>query len=76
MKNNNEGFRVRAYGRTELAKLYSPELKPQSAYKRLLMWIYTSPELSELLLENGKPAKSRIFTPYKVKNIVRYLGEP
>lgn len=76
MKNNNGKFRVRAYGRTELARLYSPELKPQSAYKRLLTWIYTSPELSELLLKNGKPAKTRIFTPFDVKNIVRFLGEP
>lgn len=76
MKNNKEEFKVRAYGRTELAKLYSPGLKPQSAYKRLLMWIYTSPELSKLLLEDGKPSKSRIFTPHNVKNIVRFLGEP
>ncbi len=77
MENHNQKeFKVRAYGRTELAMLYCPGLKPQSAYKRLLAWITVSPELSEALLVDGKPMKSRVFTPYDVALIVKFLGEP
>ena len=35
MENYQENkFKVRAYGRTELAHIYSPTIKPESAYRR------------------------------------------
>lgn len=77
MKNCQESiFDVRTYGRTELAMLYCPYLKPESAYRRLMKWIEISPQLSAKLLRNGKPMKVRNFTPSEVKLIVDYLGEP
>lgn len=77
MKNYQENeFKVRAYGRTELAHIYSPTIKPESAYRRLLKWISISPELSKQLLKDGKPLKYRTFTPYEVRLIVEHLGEP
>ena len=77
MKNYQENeFKVRTYGRTELARIYNPTLKPESAYRRLLKWISISPELSKQLLKDGKPLKYRTFTPYEVRLIVEYLGEP
>ncbi len=78
MKNNNrEEFKVRTYGRTELALLYSPELTPESAFKRLKRWIAKSPKLSAKFLVDGKlRSTARSFTPAQVKLIVENLGEP
>lgn len=36
-------FRIRAYGRTELAQLYCPTLTPGAAYRKLRQWITLSP---------------------------------
>ncbi len=78
MKNsNNEEFKVRTYGRTELAILYSPELSPESAFRRLKQWIIKSPQLSAQFVHDGKLRSSaRTFTPAQVKMIVEILGEP
>ena len=32
-------FRIRSYGRTELAQLYNPCLTPKAAYRKLVGWI-------------------------------------
>ena len=34
-----ETFKIRTYGRTELAQLYSPGLCPQAAFRKLNQWI-------------------------------------
>ncbi len=64
-------FRIRTYGRTELAQLYCPGVLPRSAYRRLKAWMVLNPRLRPLLRQN-----SRIFTPAQVKRIVDVLGEP
>ena len=57
MKNNEAmNFKVRAYGRTELAQMYCPNLQPESAFRKLCRWISLEPELSRRLLKNGKIA--------------------
>ena len=78
MKNREKDeFKVRTYGRTELALLYSPELNPESAFRRLKRWIIRSPQLSEQLVHQGKLcSSSRTFTPAQVRLIVEMLGEP
>ncbi len=76
MKDTNREFRVRTYGRTELAQEYCPLLQPQSAYRRLTAWIKLNPQLSQKLLDGGRPRRGRTFTPNEVKMIVEYLGEP
>lgn len=78
MKNyiEEKEFRVRSYGRTELALMYSPELTPTSAYRKLVRWIRRQPELSSYFIRNGKMPTSRCFTPADVRQIVCYLGEP
>lgn len=73
---DTEEFKVRAYGRTELAQMYSPYIAPQSAYTKLVRWIRMSPELSKLFVKNGKLQNKRSFTPREVKQIVEILGEP
>lgn len=78
MKNREKDeFKVRTYGRTELALLYSPELNPESAFRRLKRWIIRSPQLSEQFVHQGKLcSSSRTFTPAQVRLIVEMLGEP
>ena len=53
-------FRIRSYGRTELAQLYNPCLTPKAAYRKLVGWI----------------DHSRSYTPAQVREIVEALGEP
>ena len=43
-------FKIRTFGRTELAQLYCPELCPQAAFRKLNQWIDLYPNLREELL--------------------------
>lgn len=70
------GFKVRAYGRTELAQEYCPTLTPSAAYRKLRQWISRSPGLAERLRLLGCNGRSRTWTPAEVKEIVEALGEP
>ena len=38
-------FKIRAYGRMELAQLYSPELTGIAAYRKMNKWIVRCPGL-------------------------------
>ena len=69
-------FKIRSYGRTELAQLYNPELTAYSAYRKLMQWITHSQRLTDQLRELGYDPRRRTFTPLEVKAIVEALGEP
>ena len=69
-------FKIRTFGRTELAQLYCPELCPQAAFRKLNQWIDLYPNLREELLASGLSPKSRTYTPAQVGLIVGALGEP
>lgn len=69
-------FKIRTFGRTELAQLYCPELCPQAAFRKLNQWIDLYPNLREELLASGLSPKSRTYTPAQVGLIVGVLGEP
>ena len=56
-------FKIRTFGRTELAQLYCPELCPQAAFRKLNQWIDLYPNLREELLASGLSPKSRTYTP-------------
>ena len=68
-------FRIRSYGRTELAQLYNPCLTPKAAYRKLVGWIDHYPGLAVRLAELGKLPGSRSYTPAQVREIVEALGE-
>ena len=53
-------FKIRAYGRMELAQLYSPELTGIAAYRKMNKWIVRCPGLQ------GKPP---IKYPYKKESL-------
>ena len=69
-------FEIRQYGRTELAQLYSPDITPEAAWKKLKLWIEHFPGLTELLTSAGYQGRQRIFTPAQVTMIVEAIGEP
>lgn len=69
-------FRLRAYGRTELAQAYNPHLSPGAAWQKLSLWINLYPGLSEQLSAIGYTPHQRVFTPRQVAMIVEALGEP
>ncbi len=69
-------FRIRSYGRTELAQAYSPDLSPTAAWRRLDQWISRYPGLMAQLRALGYREGQRSWTPAQVDAIVGALGEP
>lgn len=69
-------FRIKEYGRMELAMKYSPGIAPESAWRKLKRWIYLCPGLTARLRDKGYDGHSRSFTPAQVRIIVEALGEP
>ena len=64
-------FKIRTYGRTELAQLFFPQLHSQSAWQKLRSWLQLNPQLRQLTT-----LKRRTFTPAEVRLIVELLGDP
>lgn len=71
-----DSFRIREYGRTELALAYSPTLSDSAAWRRLNRWIEHNAALSDELHQLGYDGSQRTFTPRMVARIVYYLGRP
>ena len=71
-----QDFKLREYGRMELAQLYCPGIEPKSAWKKLKSWIELYPGLTERLHALGYDGSTRSFTPAQVRLIVEALGEP
>lgn len=74
--NSKEIFRVRQYGRTELAQCYFPHLTPHAAWQKLRRWIELNPVLRQELHAGFDGRGLRGFTPRQVALIVEQLGEP
>ncbi|MBQ6746386.1 MAG: DUF4248 domain-containing protein [Bacteroidaceae bacterium] len=72
----NTEFKVRSYGRRELAMLYCPDIAPASAHKKFNLWIGRSPGLLDRLRQLGYSSGQRQFTPIQVQLIVNAIGEP
>lgn len=69
-------FRIKEYGRMELAMMYSPGIAPESAWRKLKRWMQLSPGLLASMRGKGYDGRSRSFTPAQVRLIVEALGEP
>lgn len=72
----NNTFRIKQFGRTELALQYSPDISNQSAWKKLKRWINHYPGLMDKLEGLGYTGAEHSFTPAQVTAIVAALGEP
>lgn len=64
-------FKIRFYGRTELAQEYFPNMHPIAAWAKLKLWLSINPDLCYLT-----KLRVRSFTPAQVEEIVKILGEP
>lgn len=69
-------FRIRSYGKSELAALYVPDITPKSAGEVLRRWIAKYPGLSEALAATGLEDTDKRYTPAQVRLIVEAIGEP
>jgi hypothetical protein len=56
--------------------LYSPDITPESAWKKLRKWIDHFPGLRKMLMDMGYTGHERSFTPSQVAIIIEALGEP
>ena len=68
--------KLRAYGKAELAHLYSSGASRASALRLLNKYIHATDGLLDALHRTGYTRGSRHFTRYQVRLIFEYLGEP
>ena len=73
---NMEHDKLRAYGKAELAQLYSPGASRASALRLLNKYLHAADGLLDALQRTGYTRGSRHFTRYQVRLIFEYLGEP
>ncbi len=64
------------YSHQELAVLYFPDIRPESASSQLSRWINRDPELLEELRRVGYHKHQRTFTPRQVNILFDHLGDP
>lgn len=69
-------FKLKSYGKSELASLYLPDIAPRSAADVLKKWIDKSPGLPQALAATGLQLLDRRYTPAQVRFIIQALGEP
>ena len=64
MKENEHGdgeFRLRIYGKSELACLYFPDRSPETARRNLYRWMYRCPSIREGLAALGRRQAPQVF---------------
>lgn len=72
-----KNFKIKAYGKSELAQLYFPDANsPHTAVNHLMSWIHRSPKLTAELEKMGYKKSAKYFTPREVALVVELLGEP
>ena len=69
-------FRIRPYGRMELAQAYLPAMTPKAAHRKLQHLIAIYPGLADRLHDMGYRPTERLYSPAMVRAIVEALGEP
>jgi hypothetical protein len=76
MKEEKQEFRPRSMKKHDLAHMYMPDIKRESAVRQLNRWITTCTELSRELRATDYNPFSKTLTALQVRLIVEYLGEP
>mgnify|MGYP003289783369 FL=1 len=67
---------IKSYTKSELARLYNPELCYQSAMRTFRQWLKMNRELNARLSETGYSPLQHTFTPKQVELIFHFLGYP
>ena len=73
---DDERTAVRSYTKGELAMLYSPRAKSESAIRMLNRYLHRCYGLLDELYRLGYRASNRRFTRQQVAVVFNYLGEP
>ena len=68
---NEEKFKVRTYGKSELAMEFFPGSSKETAMKSLREWLRAHPELKDYI----NPKRHR-YSPAQVKRICEVEGKP
>lgn len=72
-----KNFKLKAYGKSELALLYFPDAaSAHTAVNHLMSWIRRNPSLTQVMQTMGYQKSAKFFTPKEVGLIIEYLGEP
>ena len=71
-----EPFHLHAYRKSELARMYCPDLNKASATRNLRRWIGNCQELCDKLNELGFDKNRKFYLRREVQLIVEYLGLP
>ena len=69
-------FKIKAYGKSELAMLYFPNSDPHVATNRLRNWINRCQELSIKTNACNNSRFAKFYSAEQVRLIIKYLGEP
>ncbi len=70
-------FKIRPYGKKELAMLYFPQAKSKTiALKKLRRWIHYNHQLHEELYNGPEGRNDWYFSVRQVKVLIKYLEEP
>ena len=69
-------FKIKPYGKSELAMLYFPNNAPHVALNRLNAWIRRCTPLFNALSDCYQSPHAKFFSPKAVRLIIDYLGEP
>lgn len=73
---DEERTEVRSYTKSELALLYSPGVKYESAIRMFNRYLHRCVGLMDALLRLGYSPYNRRFTRQQVAIVFDYLGEP
>ena len=71
-----EEFLIREYSKVELAVLYNPRMRTESAMKKLNRWIRGNKDLMKDLEAINWHPQRHSYLPHEVKLIVNYIGLP
>ncbi|KAA6327783.1 hypothetical protein EZS27_023255 [termite gut metagenome] len=71
-----KNFRIRSYGKGELALMYFPHKTLKLAGRSFKKFVDDCPGLTEKLAKMGVKPFSKTYTPAQVRLIIEALGEP
>lgn len=70
------GFEIKAYLKSDLARLYFPFFSPEAAMRKLRRWINFNGELSRQLNDGLEGKNDRLYSKRQVTLLVRFLDVP
>ena len=69
-------FKIKSYGKSELAMQYFPDSDPHVALNRLNAWIRRCSPLADALAQCHQSPRAKFFSAQAVRHIIEFLGEP